>query len=175
MACFSRPPSLSLNHLLSPSGCRLTLLWYLTIIIAGYIVSLLLRLLGGEYYLNFKAVMKWPWYDEETNIQNFPFRTICMLIGLILNLLISYLFKRLFETGKLDSRFDVFNAVVNERNTTIRYTSNVGDESTADLEFDEMKEKRSNGQDNKAIESQDMWLYREWSSVIPIPRRALSS
>ena len=100
--------------------------------------------------------MKWPWYDEETNIQNFPFRTVCMLIGLILNLLVSYLFKWLFETGKLDSRFDVFNAVVNERNTTIRYTSNVGDESTADLEFDEMKEKRSNGQDNKAIESQDM-------------------
>lgn len=118
----------------------------------GFVVSLLLRLLGGEYYLNFKAAIKWPWYDEASNLQHFPFRTVSMLIGLILILVVSYLFKWLFESGKLASKYDVFNAVVNERKTTVKYTTNLSDESTDDVEFHDMKKK---GEDNQGVEHND--------------------
>lgn len=91
--------------------------------LTGYVISLLLRLLGGEYYLKFYPAMIWPWYDEASNLQQFPFRTICMFLGLSANLLVSYLFKWLFESGKLNSKYDVFNAVVNPRNTRSRYTT----------------------------------------------------
>ncbi|XP_067937142.1 high-affinity choline transporter 1-like [Watersipora subatra] len=92
--------------------------------LSGYIISLLLRLLGGESYLSFPAVMKWPWYDEEYNTQYFPFRTSCMLIGLLVILMVSYLFKRLFESGTLDAKYDIFNAVVNERKQKHEYSTN---------------------------------------------------
>jgi len=79
-------------------------------------VSLILRLLSGEYYLAFLAAIPWPWYDAENNLQHFPFRTLSMLIGLGLILGVSYLFKWLLENGRLDAKYDVWNAVVNKRN-----------------------------------------------------------
>jgi len=39
-----------------------------------------------------------------------------MLIGLGLILGVSYLTKWLFESGRLDAKYDVWNAVVNKRN-----------------------------------------------------------
>lgn len=91
----------------------------------GYVVSLTLRLLGGENYLTFPAAIAWPWYDEEANLQHFPFRTVSMLAGLIVNLIVSYLFKWLFESAILDAKHDRFNAVVNERHTENTYNTEV--------------------------------------------------
>ncbi|KAF6018316.1 hypothetical protein EB796_023402 [Bugula neritina] len=67
--------------------------------LTGFLVSLAVRLLGGEALLNWKAVVAFPWYDSETNRQYFPYKTLCMLIGLVVMLIVSYLTDRLMESG----------------------------------------------------------------------------
>lgn len=115
---------------------------------AGYTLSLLLRLLGGETYLNFPATMAWPWYDEVSNVQHFPFRTACMLIGLITNVAVSYLTKYLFENGILDGKHDRWNAIVNDRVKSVKYFVN-------DSEETEMKGSELYGAENPGLQKED--------------------
>lgn len=68
-------------------------------------MTLVLRLLGGESYLNWKAAVAYPWYDEETNTQYFPYKTMTMLIGLGVMLGVSYLTDWLMNTGRLDLKW----------------------------------------------------------------------
>jgi len=72
---------------------------------AGFLVSLAVRLLGGEALLNWKAVVAFPWYDSETNRQYFPYKTLCMLIGLVVMLIVSYVTNRLMESGRLNRKW----------------------------------------------------------------------
>lgn len=107
-------------------------------VLVGFVSSLLLRLLGGEYYLSFPAVIAWPWYAREYNLQHFPFRTVCMLIGLLVNVAVSYLLHWLFTSGRLPDKYDVLNAVVNDCNDDLATTHHMGE----------------NGIDNYAMETQ---------------------
>ena len=81
--------------------------------ISGYSGSLALRLLAGEHTLGFPATIPWPWYDAEINLQVSPHRTVAMLIGASLTLLVSYITHRLFTENIVDAKYDRWTAVVN--------------------------------------------------------------
>ena len=48
----------------------------------GFVLGLLLRILAGEPFLSLPAVIPYPFYDNQTNQQLFPFRTFAMLCSL---------------------------------------------------------------------------------------------
>ncbi|CAD5111691.1 DgyrCDS977 [Dimorphilus gyrociliatus] len=63
--------------------------------IAGFLVGIFFRLSGGDKDLDIPALIEYPYYDAGT--QNFPYKTLSMLISLITLLLvsaISYLYKK---------------------------------------------------------------------------------
>jgi len=60
--------------------------------------------------LGIPAVIKFPYYDEVTEIQKFPFRTLCMLCALCAHFLASTGSRLLFEHGYLEAdRWDILN------------------------------------------------------------------
>ncbi|PSN56134.1 hypothetical protein C0J52_03354 [Blattella germanica] len=64
---------------------------------------------GGEKRLGIPAAVKFPYYDEATQTQKFPFKTVCMLCALITHLLVSKLTSMAFENRVLDAdKFDYF-------------------------------------------------------------------
>ncbi|KAL3876539.1 hypothetical protein ACJMK2_034380, partial [Sinanodonta woodiana] len=81
--------------------------------LAGYILGLFIRILGGEPTLKIPAVIKFPWYDEENQTQMFPYKTLCMLISMVSIMSVSYMTKYLFEHGILHAKRDVFMCIVN--------------------------------------------------------------
>lgn len=75
----------------------------------GFFVGFLLRLLGGEPLINMPAVIKYPLYKETASgkfIQNFPFRTLNMVITLMSIVAGSFLARALFKYC-LSKRFDI--------------------------------------------------------------------
>lgn len=82
--------------------------------IVGYLFGLLLRITGGEPYLQLKPLIFYPgWYkDEDRYIQRFPFKTMSMLTSFLTNIGVSYLAKYLFESGTLPPKLDILDAVV---------------------------------------------------------------
>jgi len=59
----------------------------------GYIVGWILRLLGGEPLLNLNPVIYYPWYDEESKYQLFPFKTLTMVVSFLTIVVASLLFR----------------------------------------------------------------------------------
>jgi len=57
--------------------------------IVAFAFGAMLRLLSGEEVLKLPVYMKWPLYDEETQTQYFPFKTVCMVCTFIMLLLAS--------------------------------------------------------------------------------------
>ena len=57
----------------------------------AYIVGMFVRLSGGENLIGLPPLIKYPWYDEEEEMQLFPFRTVAMLLSLSSLMLISLL------------------------------------------------------------------------------------
>ncbi|XP_013408310.1 high-affinity choline transporter 1-like [Lingula anatina] len=80
--------------------------------IAGYVLGLIIRVLSGEPLLGLRAVLRWPWYEAETDFQPFPYRTGCMLLSFLTILLVSYVTNVAFLTGWLPRRYDVLNGIV---------------------------------------------------------------
>ncbi|XP_013408321.1 high-affinity choline transporter 1-like [Lingula anatina] len=80
--------------------------------IAGYIVGLIIRILSGEPLLGLRAVLRWPWYEEETDFQPFPYRTTSMLLSFLSILLVSYVTNVAFRAGWLPRRYDVLKGIV---------------------------------------------------------------
>ena len=81
--------------------------------LAGYLVGFVLRIIGGEPYLKFDAIVKYPWYDETTGTQLFPFKTMSMLVSFIVIFAVSLPLDYLFKSGKLPKNLDVFQCIVN--------------------------------------------------------------
>lgn len=90
--------------------------------IAGYTVSFVLRLLGGEPLIHLPPTIKYPYYDDhsynpanevdhEGKGQLFPFRTFSMMMGLLTNLIICYATHKLFTTQYLSKKWDVLQAI----------------------------------------------------------------
>ena len=76
---------------------------------AGYWVGIVMRILAGEPLFAISPIIKYPLFDQNTEIQKFPFRTFGMIISLLLIITISNLTKFLFENNYLSKKFDVFN------------------------------------------------------------------
>ena len=89
--------------------------------LVSFVVSLLLRLLSGEPLFAFPACIRWPYAVDDGNgiyTQRFPFKTLIMLMGLILIIVVSYVSESLFTSGKIPAKYDVFEQVVRKRVTT---------------------------------------------------------
>ena len=59
----------------------------------AYIVGSFVRLAGGESLIGLPPLIKYPWYDEETGTQLFPFRTVAMLLSMTSLVLVSLLMR----------------------------------------------------------------------------------
>ncbi|XP_050719785.1 high-affinity choline transporter 1-like isoform X1 [Eriocheir sinensis] len=81
--------------------------------LGAYIVGLIVRLLGGESMIGIPPIIKYPWYDEENEVQLFPFRTLAMLLSGLFLVSASMFSRWVFETGRLPPKYDVFRCVVN--------------------------------------------------------------
>ena len=64
-------------------------------------MALLFRLLGGEPLLSLPAAIKYPMYDEEAGIQQFPFKTFTMLLGFLVLVCVSLGTNHFIKTGQL--------------------------------------------------------------------------
>jgi len=82
--------------------------------ISGYIMGFLFRLTGGEPLLGFAPAIYYPmWYEKDGVIfQNFPFKTLSMLVALFFIVMVSLLTRELFRKGILPRNADVLNCVV---------------------------------------------------------------
>jgi high affinity choline transporter 7 len=79
----------------------------------AYWVGIVMRLLAGESLFNLRPIIKYPLFDEENDVQKFPFRTISMLISFALNIIVSLLTKFIFEREYLSKKWDLFQCVTN--------------------------------------------------------------
>ncbi|MPC30446.1 High-affinity choline transporter 1 [Portunus trituberculatus] len=73
----------------------------------AFFLGLIVRLLGGEPYIGVPATIHYPFYDEELGQQNFPFRTIAMLVSLFSLIVTSAIAKAIFTHKLLPARYDV--------------------------------------------------------------------
>lgn len=92
--------------------------------LGGFIVGWFFRLMGGETSMNISAVIKYPWYNEATGEQLFPYKTLCMLLSFASIVLISYPLKYVFEKGMIPPKYDVFMCIVNVPEETIALAFN---------------------------------------------------
>ncbi|XP_071529907.1 high-affinity choline transporter 1-like [Panulirus ornatus] len=73
----------------------------------AFCLGFLVRLLGGEPYIGVPPTIHYPFFDETTGQQNFPFRTVAMLVSLSSLILFSAIAKALFTRGVLPARYDI--------------------------------------------------------------------
>ena len=60
--------------------------------LVGFLVGIFFRLSGGEPLLSLPPLIVYPWYDPLSGYQRFPFKTMTMLISLIVIIAVSQLF-----------------------------------------------------------------------------------
>lgn len=77
----------------------------------GYLVGLVLRVGGGETAIGLPLFIKYPYYDEETEEQLFPFRTLAMISSFTTIVIVSYTLRFLFKREILPSKFDFLHCV----------------------------------------------------------------
>lgn len=70
----------------------------------GFLVTLVIRCLGGEALLSWRAAVAFPWYDAATNTQYFPFKTMSMLLGLLVMLIVAYITDGLMKSGRMSAK-----------------------------------------------------------------------
>lgn len=99
--------------------------------VAAYFFGSILRIGGGEPYLQLPPFIYYPgWITEprkdhltgeiqEVVIQKFPFKTVSMLASFLGNVAFSYLAKYLFESGKISHKYDFLDAVVSKHSGEI--------------------------------------------------------
>lgn len=74
--------------------------------LAGFFISLPLRILSGEQLVHLPPLIKYPWYDEEAG-QGFPFRSLAMLSGFLAIVVVSRLTNAAHHRGWVSPRWDV--------------------------------------------------------------------
>jgi len=65
--------------------------------------------------LGVPVVLKCPYYDPELG-QLFPFRTVCMIVCIIVHCSVSFAFSYIFKNNYLPSRFDVLKVFCEDKN-----------------------------------------------------------
>ena len=113
--------------------------------VAGYLFGMVLRIGGGEPYLQLPPFIYYPGWivekrihhltgeSEDIVMQKFPFKTMSMLASFLGNVAFSYLAKYLFESGKLSHKYDFLDAVVSkhsgeimDKTTLVTRSNNIG-------------------------------------------------
>lgn len=59
---------------------------------------------GGEPYIGVPPTIYYPFFDEATGEQNFPFRSVAMLVSLTSLIIVSAIAKGIFKYGLLPAR-----------------------------------------------------------------------
>ena len=72
----------------------------------GYLAGLVLRLGGGEPTLDLPPFIKYPYFDDDTETQLFPFKTLSMLVSFVTIVIVSYSLRFLFKRQILPSKLD---------------------------------------------------------------------
>ncbi|XP_037515887.2 high-affinity choline transporter 1 [Rhipicephalus sanguineus] len=75
--------------------------------VAGFAIGLITRALCGEPQIGIPVMLRLPLYDEQRG-QQFPFRTLCMLLSLACVLGGSAFAAYLFRSGRLEAQQDVW-------------------------------------------------------------------
>ena len=58
-----------------------------------------------------KPLIRYPWFNEEDNVQLFPFRTVAMLLSMSSLLAVSQLTFWLFRSGRVSKKYDIFQCI----------------------------------------------------------------
>lgn len=82
-------------------------------VIAGYVVGLLLRVLGGEPSLGIPPLVLYPWSREKDGVivQYFPFRTFAVICSVICVIGLSKLVDFLFRRNIIPKSWDVLHVL----------------------------------------------------------------
>lgn len=99
--------------------------------LAGYLLALTLRLLGGEGLLGLPAALHYPWYDASEDVQRFPFRTFSMLCCVLAIVVVSLLTNAMFLRGWVPLKYDVLRC---SRRRTIDVRPSKADGQATELE-----------------------------------------
>ncbi|KAG8453013.1 hypothetical protein GDO86_004718 [Hymenochirus boettgeri] len=85
----------------------------------GFLVGLIMRILGGEQILRIPPIIHYPWCTiiDGQYVQLFPFKTATMLISLATLILVSYFSTFLFRRSILPAHWDIFNVLKVEDTT----------------------------------------------------------
>lgn len=67
--------------------------------------------------LELTALLRYPFYDEDLG-QLFPFRTLCMIIALLIHILMSLLARWLFIGGRLPATWDFLHCFDGSRTSS---------------------------------------------------------
>ncbi|TNN65151.1 High affinity choline transporter 1 [Liparis tanakae] len=110
--------------------------------VAAYLFGMVLRIGGGEPYLQLPPFIYYPGWTteqrihhisgemEEVVIQKFPFKTMSMVASFLGNVAFSYLTKYLFESGKISHKYDFLDAVHSgetmDKTTLVTRSNNIG-------------------------------------------------
>ena len=69
-------------------------------------MGLVFRVGGGESTIGMPAFIKYPYYDEETGQQLFPFKTLSMIVSFLTIIIVSYSLRFLFKKKILPVKLD---------------------------------------------------------------------
>ncbi len=72
-------------------------------------------LIAGEPLLGVRVVLEFPYYDPKLG-QIFPFRTVCMIVCIIVHCFVSFAFSFVFKNSYLPSRFDLLKVCCDDKN-----------------------------------------------------------
>lgn len=78
--------------------------------LTGYVIGILLRLLGGEKAFKIPAIIHYPGFDHVNQTQMFPYKTFTMLVSFSLIVIVSYPTKYLFEKQIFKKSWTRFSA-----------------------------------------------------------------
>lgn len=80
--------------------------------LASFLIAFFFRAAGGEDVLSLPALIEYPYYDEVEKVQLFPFRTLCMIISLVVLVAVSKTAEILFRRGILEEKHDYFKCFI---------------------------------------------------------------
>ncbi len=69
----------------------------------------------GEVLLGIPALIKYPWFEEETGYQLFPFKTLTAVINFITVIVVSIATNYMFKDGRVSKKYDFLNAFGEEQ------------------------------------------------------------
>lgn len=110
----------------------------------SYLIAIVLRILTGDDILQIPAAIKWPLYDEVENVQLFPFRTVIMLIGWAVMIVVSATTWALFvKFNVLGPKYDFFRGFEEPRHLIQLAAPSVAYAEGANLLKDDQKTKEA--------------------------------